>query len=131
MYNCLRVTRYPSQLAVMQSSVWSSYIKHQLAFVFMDLGLLLVHIILRLIHWWVGVFSSQKVKVQLRPLRIPVQHDERGNTANGKEKPFFFMSVIIFYLYFRIMNIGEVSRRSVVKLVAFLALQAFRLTMHS
>ena len=94
MYNRSRVTRFPSQLAMMQSSVWSSYIKHQLAFVFMDLGLLQVHIILRLIHWWVGVFSSQKVKVQLRPLRILVQQDERGNKANGKEKPFFFMSVI-------------------------------------
>ena len=76
----------------MQSSVWSSYIEQQLAFVFMDLGLLLVHIILRFIHWWVSVFLSHKVEVELRPLRIPIQHDERGNEANGKEKPFFFMS---------------------------------------
>ena len=88
MYNRSRVTRFPSQLAVMQSSVWSSFIEQQLAFVFMALGLLLVHIILRLTYWWVGDFLSQKVKVQLRPLRIPIQHDERGNKANGEEKLF-------------------------------------------
>ena len=92
MYNRSRVTRFRSQFAVMQSSVWSLYIEHQLAFVFMALALLLVHVILRLIHWWVGVFLSQKVKVQMRPLRIPIEHEERGNNANGKEKPFLISS---------------------------------------
>ena len=92
----------------MQSSVWSLYIELQLAFVFMDLGLLLVHVILRFIHWWGSLFLSHNVEVQLRSLRIPIQHDERRNDANGKEKPFFFMSDILSYLYFRIMNIGEV-----------------------
>ena len=88
LYNRSRITRFPSELVVMQPSVLISYIEQQLAFVMMVLGLLLVHIILKLIHWWVDIFLSQKVTVQLRPLRIPVEHDERGNKANGKEKPF-------------------------------------------
>ena len=71
----------------MQSSVWSSYVEQQLAFLFMVLGLLLMHIILKLIHWWAGIFLSQKAKVQLRPLHIPIEHDEREDKANGKEKP--------------------------------------------
>lgn len=66
--------------------------QQQLAFVFMALGLLLAHIILKLIHWWAGIFLSQKAKVQLRPLHIAIEHDERGNMANGKEKPFLILA---------------------------------------
>ena len=47
MYNRSRMTRFPSQLAVMQSSVWSLYLQQQqqqLAFVVTTLGLLLVGI---------------------------------------------------------------------------------------
>ena len=84
MYNRSRMTRFLSQLAAMQSSVWSSYVEQQLAFVSMVLGIFLVHIILKLIHWWVSILLSQKGKVRLRP----VEHDEREDKANGKEKPF-------------------------------------------
>ena len=119
MYNRWRMTRFPSQLSVMQLSVWSSYVEQQLAFVSMALlGQLLVHIILNLIHWWVDIFLSQKAKVQLRPLRIPIEHDERGNRANGKDKTTLdsYLSDSLFYR--SIFQDYEQRRRSV---VAFLS----------
>jgi len=75
---------------MMQSSVWSLYLQQQqLAFLATTLGLLLVHVILKLFLWLVGIFLSQQAKLQMRPLRIPMEHDERGNKANGKDgKPF-------------------------------------------
>ena len=51
--------RFRSQLAVMQSSVWSLYLQQQqLAIKVTTLGLLLVHVTLKLFRWLVGIFFS-------------------------------------------------------------------------